>query len=70
MPSGHPIVVTKKTGAASPSHQSSSSSRSFTYTAKALADQITALPGLSEPISFDQFAGYLDVSATKKVFYW
>lgn len=41
------------------------------YTAAALADEIVALPGLPEPdSSFRQFAGYLDISPTKHIFYW
>jgi len=37
---------------------------------KAIHDQITYLPGLANPPSFLQFAGYLDVSDTKHNFYW
>jgi len=42
-----------------------------TYTAAALADEVVALPGLpaaSPP--FRQFAGYLDITPTKHIFYW
>lgn len=48
-----------------------SSSFAPIYTAAALADEVTALPGLpaSAP-TFRQFAGYLDITPTKHIFYW
>eukprot|EP00698_Gefionella_okellyi_P005423 TRINITY_DN14970_c0_g1_i1.p1 TRINITY_DN14970_c0_g1~~TRINITY_DN14970_c0_g1_i1.p1 ORF type:complete len:460 (-),score=93.78 TRINITY_DN14970_c0_g1_i1:43-1422(-) len=41
-------------------------------TREAASDQITSLPGLSDPIGFRQYAGYLDVDAThgRRIFYW
>ena len=67
MPSSHPRAVIKKSVA---NHKNAAATASPQYTAKALADQIHSLPGLSESINFDHFAGYLDVSDSKKVFYW
>ncbi len=39
------------------------------YTEAALKDKITSLPGASD-IPFNHFSGYLDISETKKLFYW
>jgi carboxypeptidase C (cathepsin A) len=43
---------------------------SLNYTAEALADQITDLPGLTFTPSFAQFSGYLEVSPTRSIHYW
>lgn len=41
------------------------------YSAEALADQITALPGAEDiEITFNQFSGYLKVNNTKNLHYW
>jgi len=41
------------------------------YTASALNDQITELPGLIDELSFNQFSGYLNLPNTKKqIHYW
>ena len=45
------------------------------YTAEALKDQVTNLPGLTDSINFNQFSGYLKLkvngtSATKNMHYW
>jgi serine carboxypeptidase-like clade 2 len=37
--------------------------------AKYAADKVTSLPG-QPPVSFSQYAGYLDVSNTRSLFYW
>uniref|UniRef100_A0A7S2Y0Z6 Carboxypeptidase n=1 Tax=Fibrocapsa japonica TaxID=94617 RepID=A0A7S2Y0Z6_9STRA len=34
------------------------------------SDLITSLPGLRDEINFLQFSGYLDITETKKIFYW
>lgn len=39
-------------------------------TASAEDDRITMLPGLDYDPGFEQFSGYLDVSATRHIFYW
>ena len=33
-------------------------------------DEIKSLPGLSEPINFKQYSGYLDITEGKHFFYW
>lgn len=33
-------------------------------------DQITSLPGLNYDPGFKQYAGYLDASPTRHIFYW
>ncbi|CAG2177185.1 unnamed protein product, partial [Oppiella nova] len=33
-------------------------------------DEIVSLPGLSEPINFKQYSGYLDITEGKHHFYW
>lgn len=41
------------------------------YTAEALADQVTNLPGAEDlDFSFNQFSGYLKVNNTKNLHYW
>lgn len=41
------------------------------YTEKALADQVTNLPGAENlDIPFNQFSGYLNISETKQMHYW
>jgi len=49
-------------------------SQALAYTPEALADQITNLPGLTDPISFNQFSGYLQIpgkkSSSKYIHYW
>lgn len=40
------------------------------YTAEALADEVTILPGLTDTINFRHFSGYLQISETKSIFYW
>lgn len=40
------------------------------YTAEALADEVTSLPGLTDTINFRHFSGYLQISETKSIFYW
>ena len=41
------------------------------YTLDALNDQITNLPGLNDPINFNQFSGYLNLGTSKKqIHYW
>ena len=42
----------------------------ITYTPDALADEVTALPGLATAPPFRQFAGYLRITETKNIFYW
>jgi len=42
---------------------------SSTYTAGALADQVTSLPGALGPLMSKQFSGYLDISPTKALHY-
>ena len=39
------------------------------YTAGALADQVTTLPGALGPLKSKQFSGYLDISETKALHY-
>jgi carboxypeptidase C (cathepsin A) len=40
------------------------------YGSDALADEVTNLPGLNEPINFRQFSGYLSIGDTKQIHYW
>ncbi|GAB5030423.1 serine carboxypeptidase ii-2 [Nannochloropsis oceanica] len=41
------------------------------YTPEALADEIIlGLPGLTTPLNFRQFSGYLPITDTKNIFYW
>lgn len=40
------------------------------YSPEALADQVLDLPGLTDPITFNQFSGYLKVNNTKNLHYW
>jgi hypothetical protein len=40
------------------------------YTAEALADEVTALPGLKGQLAFRHFSGYLAITDTKRIFYW
>ncbi|XP_064467463.1 lysosomal protective protein-like [Ornithodoros turicata] len=35
-----------------------------------LEDEVTTLPGLSEPINFRHFSGYLQAGGTRKLHYW
>lgn len=34
------------------------------------SDEVTSLPGLSTPLCFKHYAGYVPVSASKQLFYW
>lgn len=51
--------------------QNVSSSLNASYTKEALADEVLDLPGLTEKVTFRQFAGYLNLKGTQKnIFYW
>ena len=52
------------------SQASSPASSLIIYSQDALKDEITSLPGLNDAITFRQFSGYIDVSDSKKMFYW
>jgi len=40
------------------------------YLEETLKDEVKNLPGLNDPINFRQFSGYLEITDTKKIFYW